>query len=209
MQVIPLISFRCGFPQNGYLALDGDRAVVIDPDCDAASVLAKLEQAGAQLEYILLTHGHFDHIGGVEALRKATGAHVYIHSLDAHMLRSPADNLSQMDGPVTQCTPADQSVTDGQCLPFGSLQIRVLHTPGHTPGSCCYLLEDVLFAGDTLFQGSVGRWDFPGGELTTLLHSVRGLMQLPDDTRVYAGHGDATTIGREHKYNPFCSEARI
>lgn len=189
-----------------YLLVDGERkkAAVIDPDLTGRRIIRALGERGAALELILLTHGHFDHIGSVAELRRETGAPVCIHGSDAPMLTDARLNLSGYFGsPAVQC-PAERLLAGGDEIAFAGKSIRVLHTPGHTPGSCCYLLGERLFSGDTLFRGGVGRADFPGGNMESLIASIRDtLMSLPEDTAVYPGHGEPTTIGRERRTNPY------
>ncbi len=154
---------------------------------------------------ILLTHGHFDHIMGVEGLRTQFGIPVYVHEDDADMLERPQLNAGAMIG-VSISVQADQTVKDGDVLHLAGMEIHVLHTPGHTPGGVCYYFpkEEVVFSGDTLFCGSVGRTDLPGGSMSALIRSVREkVFKLPDLTVVYTGHGEPTKIGDEKRCNPF------
>ena len=181
---------------NTFLVLDGaGTAVAVDPAADAQAYLAQLEKHGAKLAAILLTHGHFDHVGAVRALKQATGAPVHLARADAGASRMLP--LAPQD--------VDVFVQDGMALSFGGLSLRVLATPGHTQGSVCYLCGGTLFSGDTLFEESVGRTDFPTGSMGKLVRSVKEkLFVLPEETKVYPGHGDMTTIGREKQYNPYC-----
>jgi len=156
---------------------------------------------------VVLTHGHIDHIAGVVALHSTfPDAKVYIHELDAEMLREPRANLSAMSGMAFSAAPPDVSLQDGDVIEQAGVKLLVLHTPGHTPGGICLFCqaEGAAFVGDTLFAGSIGRTDFPGGSMRQLLSSVKDrLFTLPDETKVYPGHGPATTIAHEKKYNPF------
>lgn len=194
------------FQSNCYILADGagGPAAVVDPGDGAARILALLRDRGLAVSHILLTHGHLDHIGAVRAVKEATGAAVGVHPLDAPMLEDPRQNLSAGSGrPVTAPGP-DRLLEDGEELQVGSLRLRVLHTPGHTPGGLCFLLDDRVLSGDTLFAGSIGRSDFPGGDADQLLDSIRTkLLPLPDDLLVCPGHGDFTTIGEEKVGNPF------
>lgn len=181
---------------------EGDPAIVIDPAGDAPRLLDALEDRA--VETIVLTHGHFDHIGAVRALMEATGAPLAVHRLDADAAADPARNLATMAG-SDLCTPvADILLEDGDVVRAGGIELVVLHTPGHTPGSICLLGSGHLFSGDTLFADSVGRTDLPGGDPRALADSIRTkLAGLPDDTVVHPGHGEETSIGRERKRNFF------
>ncbi len=189
---------------NAYVLTQNGKAVVIDPGADDPFLCEFLEKHSLQVEQILLTHGHYDHIGGVKKLKKTTSAKLGIHALDHDMLLDPQKNLSLFFGQPLQLCPPDYPLEDEMEIPFSSTVIRVLFTPGHTPGSVCFLWNDWLFSGDTLFCESIGRTDFPGGSLETLLNSIqKKFFTLPDDIRVYPGHGPETTIGHERKHNPF------
>lgn len=180
------------------------KAAVIDPGADSVGLKQWIREKGVQVEYILLTHGHFDHIGAVDDLRKAYQAKVGIHKDDASMLTSGAHNLSRMLGRSLDFEPADSILEDGQVIQVGSLTLTVIATPGHTLGGVCFLTTEGLLSGDTLFDGSIGRTDFPGGSYEGLLESVKKkLLVLPEETLVYPGHGPETTIGREKRSNPF------
>jgi hydroxyacylglutathione hydrolase len=187
----------------------GDSAV-IDPGTPDPWIEQTLAQHGLKPSFILLTHGHLDHIGGVERVKALTGAPVYIHPDDAAMLTDPAKNGSLYFGmPVTAPGP-DHLLAEGDLIRVGKLAFQVLHTPGHTPGGVCFYLPAApgrapqLIAGDTLFAGSIGRTDLPGGDHATLIRSIKEkLLPLPPETVVYPGHGPATTIGDEKEYNPF------
>jgi hydroxyacylglutathione hydrolase len=191
---------------NGYFLVDpsGRHVIMIDPGDDGSALADRIIQSGWQLDAILLTHGHGDHIGGVETLRKRSGAPVWIHPDDAAMLTDAFLNLSAFLDAGYTTSPADRFFEDGMTIPFGDVPIKVLHTPGHTPGSVCFLCGDSLFSGDTLFRNSVGRADFPGSSTKHLIQSIsERLMVLDDDVRVFPGHGMETTIGHERRHNPF------
>jgi glyoxylase-like metal-dependent hydrolase (beta-lactamase superfamily II) len=183
---------------------DNGEALVIDPGAEPEVILKQLEMEGLTLRYIINTHGHGDHIGANAALKELTGAAILIHAGDAPMLTSAVKNLSAwLDGGIVS-PPADRTLADGDELRCGDIVFKVLATPGHTPGGISILGPGVVFTGDTLFQGSIGRTDFPGGSFTVLLKSIREkLLILPDETLVYPGHGPATSIGREKMENPF------
>ncbi|ACV63099.1 beta-lactamase domain protein [Desulfofarcimen acetoxidans DSM 771] len=179
-------------------------ACVIDPGDEDKKILSKLVKHGLTCRYIVLTHGHVDHIGALEQVQKATGARVLIHRDDADMLTNPAKNLSSFMGLQMQFEPADVKLGDKDVIEVGKLKLEVIHTPGHTPGGICLKTGDCLITGDTLFAGSVGRSDFPGGSHSQLIASIKNkLLNFPDNTRVFSGHGPETSIGTEKRTNPF------
>ena len=165
-----------------------NQGLVIDPGDDVFRIVEVVSRLGLKIRYILITHGHVDHIGGASELRRITGAPVWIHPLDARGLNfRPQGSLS-----------------DGQEIPLGRFMLSVIHTPGHSPGGVSFHAPGALFTGDTLFAGSVGRTDLPGGDHNELVRGVVGkLFPLGDALRVYPGHGPRTTIGRERISNPF------
>jgi glyoxylase-like metal-dependent hydrolase (beta-lactamase superfamily II) len=175
---------------------------VIDPGGDEQDILMALAKLNLTVKYILNTHGHFDHVGGNKGLKDATGAEILIHPQDAPMLggRSPmAFGMGIQSSP-----PPDRTLQDGDTITFGDITLTVIHTPGHTPGGVSFYTDGAVFVGDTLFAGSVGRTDFPGGSFDTLAKSIqKKLFVLGDDVKVYPGHMGPTTIGEEKKYNPF------
>jgi glyoxylase-like metal-dependent hydrolase (beta-lactamase superfamily II) len=182
------------------------QAAVIDPGGDVPQILALLKQHDLQLQLVINTHGHFDHIGGNRQLLAATGAELLLHQADSTLLASAAKHAAAF-GMQTDMSPAPQRLLNGgEQLALGELLIDVLHTPGHTPGGICLLIEDQVIVGDTLFAGSIGRTDLPGGDHQTLINSIREkLLILPDATVAHPGHGPSTSIGREKSYNPFLS----
>ena len=192
---------------NSYLLWDEGtkEAVCIDPGRPAAEIVKAIQEEGLRLTQILLTHGHVDHIGGVEEAKSATGATVAAHSAAAPVLANPALNLSELFGGRLVVYP-DILLADGDIISLGSLLLTVRHTPGHSPGGICLFGPGLVFTGDLIFAGSVGRTDLPGGDLQTLVQSVKKVMQLPDETRLLPGHGPATTAGRERLTNPFLRE---
>lgn len=193
---------------NCYILGDEEtrEAVVIDPGGDAPQILAALHQENLQLKTIINTHGHFDHVGANKELREATGAPIAIHAADAQMLSDPSAEALFFTGGNLQPSTADILLQEGDILEFGRYQLKVLHTPGHTPGGISLVLvqEPIVYVGDTLFAGSIGRTDFPGGSFEALIHSVRTkIFTLGDHYVVMPGHGPATTVGEERLYNPF------
>ena len=191
---------------NCYLigcAETGEGAVV-DPGGDAEDILQAIKKLGIKPKYIICTHGHADHIAAVDEIKKATGAKVLIHSADAEMLTDPQKNLSVFMGDNISLQPADKLLAEGDIIELGTVKLEVLHVPGHTVGGICLKTDQTVFSGDTLFAGSVGRSDFPGGNHSQLIKGIKEkLLSLPDETRVYPGHGPDTLIGQEKRHNPF------
>ncbi len=180
------------------------KAVLIDPGGEGQKIYRWVLEKGLSVDYILLTHGHGDHIGAVDELRDLFGAKVGIHAADAGMLTDSRQNLSVYIGQALSFRAADILLHDGQEISIGNRKLKVIATPGHSRGSICFLTGEGLFSGDTLFAGSIGRTDFPGGSLEQLLQGVATkLLILPEDTPVYPGHGEYTTIGQEKRENPF------
>lgn len=179
--------------------------IVFDPADKGDYIYNGLTEKGFRVAAILLTHGHFDHIWGVEKLKELSGAKVYAFEGEKEVCENPSLNVSQ--GAGRPCAvKADVYVKDGEDIIIAGMTCRLIATPGHTQGSCCYYFENAKFllSGDTLFQESVGRTDLPTGSMSTLVRSIREkLMPFPKDVKVYPGHGEATTIGYEKEYNPF------
>lgn len=179
-------------------------AAVIDPGAEGKRILKKLEALGLTVKCIILTHGHVDHIGALAEVRAATGAPVLIHTDDAEMLTNAQRNLSAFVGPQIKLKPADRLLQEGDVIDVGAEKLEVIHTPGHTRGGICLKCGSYLITGDTLFAGSVGRSDFPGGSHSQLISSIKKrLLGFPSETRVFPGHGPESTIGEEKQYNPF------
>ncbi len=196
------------FQANAWLAWDeapGD-GVLVDAGAEAGRLLEALSDEGLRLVAILQTHAHGDHIAALPEVVAATGAPVYLHPDAEPMLRSPEANLSAYAGLPVSAAVDTVPVADGERLQLLGREVRVLHTPGHAPGSVCYYFVDdgMVFTGDALFQGSIGRTDFPGGSHERLVRGIRAkLLALPDETRVLPGHMGPTTIGAERRTNPF------
>lgn len=179
-------------------------AFVIDPGGEPERIIKMIDKLGVRPVAILNTHGHLDHIGANDALAKKYQAKVYIHTDDAAMLTSSKKNLSGMFGVGFVCNPADVLLSDNDEIALGEHLFKVIHTPGHTPGGVCFFSDHVLISGDTLFRQSVGRTDFPTGSAKLLTGSIKNkLFCLPEETVVYPGHEENTTIGYEKKHNPF------
>lgn len=175
---------------------------VVDPGDEAEKILGKLSEHSLKCSHILLTHAHFDHIMALEPLRQATGAKVYLHEDDADFLTDSELNLmSRFSSDEIKVSPADILLNDGDIITVAGEELRVMHTPGHTPGSVCYICGRDMISGDTLFRDSIGRYDFPGGDFMTLLHSLKTLAALDGDYKVYPGHGMTTTLERERSSN--------
>ena len=182
-------------------------AVVIDPGDDAADILKLINENELKVKYLVNTHGHFDHIGANKAVKEATGAEILIHEADAPLMASAAMQSSAFGMHSVSSPPADRFVKDGEVITAGEIALKVVHMPGHSQGGICLLGQGVAFTGDSLFAGSIGRTDFPGGDLKALLRSIRkNLLTLPDDTKVFSGHGPASTIGDERNENPFLND---
>ena len=183
-------------------------ALIIDPGFDtelvAKRILREADQLELQIKYIVNTHGHPDHIAGNGIVKKMTSAPILIHEYDAPMLTRSTENLTTLFGLRTaSLPPADRILHNGDAIKVGEVMLRVLHTPGHTRGSISILGNDVVFTGDTLFAGSIGRTDLPDSSPKEIMSSLKKLTILPDHIKVYAGHGPASTIGEEKKSNPF------
>ncbi len=195
------------FGSNCYIigCSETKEVAVIDPGGEGEKIISLLESKGYQVKYIINTHGHLDHIGANKAIKDKFNCDILIHELDGAMLPDPSKNLSSFMCGQVASPPADRLLTEGEIIEIGStLKLEVIHTPGHTPGGICLKAGKLLFTGDTLFGGSIGRSDFPGGSHATLIKSIKEkLLNLPEDTVVYPGHGPESTIGEEKETNPF------
>lgn len=193
------------FAANCYIiASEANRqGAIVDPGDDARKILGRIEELKLDISIIILTHGHLDHTGALKEVKTATGASIAVHTADA-------DNLDDkflgffLGVSYPPPPPPDRLLEDGDKIDIGDLDLTVMHTPGHSPGSICLLGNGILFSGDTLFNFGIGRADLPGGNHHKLMESIQQrLMMLPDETKVYPGHGPNTTIGAERRGNPF------
>lgn len=179
-------------------------AAVIDPGGEAEKIIKVLEDNELQLKYIILTHGHGDHIGGLQELSEKTNTPIYMHEKDLYLLRDKNKNYSAvMGGPVIEMS-TDTFVEDGEVLELGNYKLNIIHTPGHTQGGICIHVDNYIFTGDTLFANSIGRTDLDGGDYELIIRSIKEkLMVLNEDTTVFPGHGPASKIGIEKMTNPY------
>lgn len=205
MKVMHILLPVCAM--NCYLAINDNtkESIIIDPGSAPERIKAAVEQSETKPVAILLTHGHFDHAGAAAEIAKEYGISVYVFKGEKETLENPSINLSSMLG-NPEAYKADIFLEDGQEMDLAGLHFKCIHTPGHTEGGCCFYFsnEDILFTGDTLFCGSVGRTDFPGGSMSKLVNGIKEkLLVLPDDTICYPGHDSATTIGDEKIYNMY------
>ena len=193
---------------NTYVLVDKStgEAALVDPSFDSRTVWTSIHRAGWKITWLLNTHAHIDHVVENAYFADLTGAPLALHDADLPLLNGMEAQARWMGIPAPAVIQPTYSFTDGEEIEIGSERIRVVHTPGHSPGSVSLIGDGFVIAGDVLFAGSIGRTDLPGGSLHTLLKAIRTrLFVLPDDTRVYPGHGAATTIGRERRSNPFVS----
>jgi glyoxylase-like metal-dependent hydrolase (beta-lactamase superfamily II) len=200
------------FMKNGFvIACEKTRnAVIVDPGDEVAGLLEYAKRQALAIRYILLTHAHVDHITGVAAAKRALGVDIYLHRDDLFLYDAALQQGAMFGVPVEVPPPVDQFYTPGQVIAVGEVEVRPHHTPGHCPGGVCLQVtardheHQELFVGDTLFAGSIGRTDLPGGDYATLIASIRTvLFAFGDDARVHPGHGPSTTIGAERRTNPF------
>jgi glyoxylase-like metal-dependent hydrolase (beta-lactamase superfamily II) len=194
------------YATNCYIVSEdqGTQGVIIDPAGAYNEIKDYINENNLEIPYILLTHGHGDHIGAVLQIKENYGAKVLVHEKDAYMIENASKNLTDQlgSGPVEFM--ADDYVTHGQVIEVGNLKIKVLHTPGHTQGSVCYKIKNHVFSGDTLFASSIGRTDLEGGDRDQILSSIKEkLLILPNETLIYPGHGAQTSLKKEKVNNPF------
>ena len=180
------------------------KAAVIDPGDEADKILQSVADSNLEVKTIINTHGHFDHVSANKGIHAATNAPILIHALDAAMLEHISASAANWGLSAENSPAPERTLNDGDTIDFGKITLNVLHTPGHTPGGISLFTDGHVFVGDTLFAGSIGRTDFPGGDFATLKSSIQDkLFALGDDVRVYTGHGPETTIGHEKQHNPF------
>ena len=211
MKKIRIGCYVVGMVQTNFyfLHLEGEKeTIVFDPADYGKEIYDELTRQGLEIKAIFLTHGHFDHIMGVKALKEACGAPVYASALEKDLLTGPYLNTSAQYGRSCVVEP-DHWLIDGETVTAAGITLRMISTPGHTEGSCCYYIEEtggdpILLSGDTLFENSVGRTDLPTGDMHDIVESIRTkLYKLPDNTQVYTGHAGITNIEHEKKYNDF------
>jgi glyoxylase-like metal-dependent hydrolase (beta-lactamase superfamily II) len=199
------------YAANCYIVHGGqlNEAIVVDPGGNVEDVVRYLKKRKLKLKKIVLTHGHLDHIGGAEELRRITEAKIVIHKKDAYMLHDATKNMSATAGGNSISFSEDDVLRDGDIIAVDGINAFVIHTPGHSAGGICLKIEDALFSGDTLFRGSIGRTDLDKGSMGAIMSSIMDkLMKLSDETRVFPGHGSETSIGYERENNPFILQMR-
>lgn len=180
------------------------KAAVIDPGGHVDRILQRLDKHQLKAVMIINTHGHFDHVGGNRELLDATDAELIIHRDDCPILERAGEHAAAYGLQVESSPAPTRELVGGETIPLGNLSLQVIHTPGHSPGGVCLYVNDSLVVGDTLFAGSIGRTDLPGGDHQLLINGIKEkLLPLPETTKVYPGHGPMTTIGQEKLYNPF------
>ncbi len=210
-----IITIKVGaIEANCYLLFDrkSKQAFIIDPGGDAAMIEEAIKSNGLKGVYIVNTHGHFDHVSANDALKDATGASIALHGADVKLLAEAHEHAALWGVKISPQPGPDIIMKDGSTLQAGSVTLDILHTPGHTPGGVCLYYKDagVIFTGDTLFAGSIGRTDLEGGSADTLLKSIKNrLLPLADNVIVFPGHGPASTIGEEKEHNPFVANMAI
>ena len=185
------------------------QAAIIDPAWDGRNIVAMTDEFGFDITHILITHSHFDHVAGLLDVKNATNAPIYIHPEAVEMLRSTTMSAALWGFKVPAPPPPDEMLAEGQVVQVGNLSLQVMYTPGHAPGHVSFYIPEyrIIFDGDVLFMGGIGRTDLPGGDYNLLMESIKEkVMLLPDETRVFSGHGPATTIGQERTSNPFLTD---
>ena len=212
MSELDVRSFTVGpVRENSYIVradAQASRALMVDPGDEAERLLAAVDELGVEIEAILVTHCHFDHIGAVAEVARATGAPVYCPEIERPVLANVMSWVPPGFGPF-ESYEADRTLAGGERLSLAGIDVEVAFTPGHSPGHLTFAVPGALLSGDVLFQGSVGRVDLPGGDWATLERSIEGLLRAyPGETVVYPGHMGVTTLGRERDTNPFLSELR-
>ncbi len=194
--------------ENSYVVFDekSKDAIVIDPGDEGDRINDLIREKGLKVESIICTHAHFDHVGAVADIKAATGAKILLHKEDVETYGRAKEQGAFWGFNVADLPDPDDFLNEGDEVKAGGLTFKVMHSPGHSPGGICLYGEGVVITGDTIFQGSIGRTDFPGGSIEKLKDSFRRLLELPDETKVYAGHGPETTIGIEKVSNFFVHE---
>lgn len=202
MTVKTFVGFN--FPENCYAAILDDGIFIVDPGEEINELINFVTENKENIKYILLTHLHFDHIRAVAAIKRiCPHAKIVIHALDGNALNDVNYNLSSLFGFSIEKFNPDIICNDNDVINIGNTEIKVMHTPGHTRGSVCYIVNDIIFSGDTLFERSCGRTDFPGGDYLALSSSLQKLKNLSGDFIVYSGHGNPTTLNAERLHNPY------
>ncbi|WP_297813468.1 MBL fold metallo-hydrolase [uncultured Finegoldia sp.] len=185
-----------------YILSENGKCFVVDPGAQADDIIEYISNRNLEIQFILLTHGHFDHIFAVEELKNKLNTVIYASEREKDLLEDPEKNYTRKVGnPIT--VKADYYVKDGDTIPFNDSSITVMETPGHTYGSVCYIYKNEMFSGDMLFKNSIGRYDLPTASFEDIKNSIERLKLMNDDINVYPGHGPSTTIGDEKKYNPY------
>lgn len=190
---------------NCYILYNPDKreGLIIDPGAEGSHLIKFIKQEKISINYIVNTHGHPDHIGANRKIKEHTNAPILIHQYDAPMLAKSGSVLSLIFPVESSSPPADTFIKDGDLIECAGMKLKVLHTPGHTPGGISLLIDDSIFTGDTLFSGSIGRSDLPGGSPQVLLSSIKKILSLDENLIIYPGHGPSTTVGQELHSNPF------
>ncbi len=203
-----IYKFEFDYPASCYVVASEEKnAFVVDPSDAAKEVISLAKEENLNIKYILLTHGHFDHIMTLCELQKATGAQILIHKDDGIMIESVEESLAVYTGKTHETTKDYTPLNGGEILKIDELEVEVFATPGHTPGSVCYICQNAIFAGDTLFKGSIGRTDLPRANYDLMKTSLKKLYNLKGDYKVFSGHGDDTTLSKEKISNPYLKQA--
>ncbi len=205
--MLNIISLSLGpMPTNCYIVYDESSkdAVIFDPAYEAEKIIKTIEDYSLNIKYIFLTHGHFDHIMALEEIRDLTGAKLFVGLQDNELITDPRKSyVYQYGGSDVPCRTAEVLISGGENIPFGEYFITAVHTPGHTAGSVCYIIEDNIFSGDTLFKGATGRYDLYSGNLKQLRESMKWFASLEGDYKILPAHGDCSTLDFEKKTNPY------